>query len=234
MEGGLRMKIEPRRTGETAKEYAYRILRDNIASLELEPGSAISDVEISQMIGISRTPVREAIIKLKEESGIIEIFPQRGMRVALIDPEVVQEVRFLRVTLEKAVAEQACELAREEDFAWFGENLALQEFYLKSNLPERMIELDDALHRRLFVICRKELIYRMSQGLAIHFDRVRSLEAVAAFHTAKTVEDHKNLVQAIRDRDKERARQVIETHLDQWLVNQQKLKERYPQYFKAD
>ena len=156
------------------------------------------------------------------------------MRIALIDPEVVQEVRFLRVTLEKAVAEQACDLAREEDFVWFGENLALQEFYLKSNLPERMIELDDALHRRLFIICRKELIYRMSQGLAIHFDRVRSLEAAAAFHTAKTVEDHKNLVQAIRDRDKERARRVMETHLDQWLVNQQKLRERYPQYFKAD
>lgn len=77
----LSMTIEARQAGETAKEYAYRIIKENIITLELEPGSTLNDMEISQMIGISRTPVREAIIKLKEESDIIEIFPQRGMRI---------------------------------------------------------------------------------------------------------------------------------------------------------
>ena len=101
------MTIEARQAGETAKEYAYRIIKENIITLELEPGSTLNDMEISQMIGISRTPVREAIIKLKEESDIIEIFPQRGMRIALIDTDIVQEVRFLRLTLEKAMVELA-------------------------------------------------------------------------------------------------------------------------------
>ena len=59
------MTIEARQAGETAKEYAYRIIKENIITLELEPGSTLNDMEISQMIGISRTPVREAIIKLK-------------------------------------------------------------------------------------------------------------------------------------------------------------------------
>ena len=79
------MKIEEKRHGETARQYAYRTLRENIISLELEPGAPFNDVEMSQMIGISRTPVREAVIQLSEESRIIEIFPQRGMRIALID-----------------------------------------------------------------------------------------------------------------------------------------------------
>ena len=92
-------------------------------------------MEISQMIGISRTPVREAIIKLKEESDIIEIFPQRGMRIALIDTDIVQEVRFLRMTLEKAMVELACDMAQEADFVWLEENLTLQEFYLKKRQP---------------------------------------------------------------------------------------------------
>lgn len=56
------MKIEEKRHGETARQYAYRTLRENIISLDLEPGAPFNDVEMSQMIGISRTPVREAVI----------------------------------------------------------------------------------------------------------------------------------------------------------------------------
>ena len=226
------MKIEARQAGETAKEYAYLVLKENITTLELEPGSTLNDMEISQMIGISRTPVREAIIKLKEESDIIEIFPQRGMRIALIDTDIVQEVRFLRMTLEKAMVELACDMAREEDFVWLEENLTLQEFYLKNNMIQKLLELDNALHRKMFSICRKDLIYRMSQGLSIHYDRVRNMEATT-IHGHKTVEDHRNLVKAIRDKDKELAKRIMEEHLDRWLMNEQTLRKQYPQYFKA-
>ena len=91
------MKIEEKKSGETAREYAYHTIRDNIISLELEPGAPFNDIEVSQQIGISRTPVREAVIQLSEESRIIQIFPQRGMRIALIDVELVEEARFLRL-----------------------------------------------------------------------------------------------------------------------------------------
>ena len=78
------LTIRPREAGETAKEFAYRVLRDNICSLGLAPGEAVGDQEIAGLLGISRTPVREAIIQLKNESEIIEVFPQSGMKVALI------------------------------------------------------------------------------------------------------------------------------------------------------
>lgn len=226
------MKHDARKTGETAKEYAYRILKENIITMELEPGSILNDVELSQLIGISRTPVREAIIKLKEESGIIEIFPQRGMRIALIDMELVQEARFLRLTLEKAMVELACDMALEEDFAWLEENLALQEFYMKNDNPIKLLELDNQLHKKLFIICRKEQIYRVSQGLSIHFDRVRNTESGTAPSTAGILEDHYSLVQAIRDKDKEQAKQIIEAHLERWHMNEQRLRREHPQYFK--
>lgn len=226
------MKIDARQAGETAKEYAYRILKENITTLELEPGSTLNDMEISQMIGISRTPVREAIIKLKEESDIIEIFPQRGMRIALIDTDLVQEVRFLRMTLEKAIVELACDMAGAEDFAWLEENLTLQEFYLKNDMISKLLDADNSLHRKLFSICHKDMIYRMSQGLSIHYDRVRNMEASTVIHGEKTVDDHRNLVKAIREQDKERAKQITEIHLDRWLLNEQMLRRQYPQYFK--
>ena len=93
------------------------------------------------MIGISRTPVREAVIQLSEESRIIEIFPQRGMRIALIDVELVEEARFLRLVLEKAAVELVCGQADEEDLRWLDENIRLQEFYLEGGSSLSLIHI---------------------------------------------------------------------------------------------
>lgn len=226
------MKIDPRNEYEAAKEYAYRILKKNIITLELEPGSALNDMEISRLIGISRTPVREAIIRLREESDIIEVFPQKGMCIAKIDTEVIQQVRFLRMTLEKAVVELACGMAQEEDLARLDENLKLQEFYVQNQMFEKFFDSDNMLHKMFFTICNKELVYHKSQGLEIHYDRVRNMEMTTLKDSSTLLKDHILLVQAIRDQDKTRAGNMVEHHLDRWLLNEKKLREKYPQYFK--
>ena len=225
------MKIEEKRSGETAREYAYRTIRDNIISLDLEPGSPFNDMEMSQHIGISRTPVREAVIQLSEESRIIEIFPQRGMRIALIDVELVEEARFLRLVLEKAAAELVCDMAGEEDLAWLEENIMLQEFYMERGSSGKLLDLDNEMHRKLFTICKKELTYNMCQRLAVHYDRIRSL-SVAMVKDYKIIEDHKKLLQALKARDKHLAVDTLDKHLNRWMMNEQMFRAQYPQYFK--
>lgn len=225
------MKLEGKRTGETAREYAYRTLRDNIVSLALEPGARFSDVELCQRIGVSRTPVREAVIQLSEESRIIEIFPQRGMRIALIDVELVEEARFLRLILEKAAVELVCDMAAEEDLRWLDENVRLQEFYMEGGSAERLLEQDNEMHRKLFSICKKELTYRMCQKLAIHYDRIRSL-SVNTVKDYKIIEDHKKLVKAIKAGDKRAAVEAMDRHLNRWMMNEKMFREQFPGYFK--
>lgn len=225
------MKIEQRRAGETARAYAYRIIRNNIISLDLEPGAPFNDIEVSGQIGISRTPVREAVIQLSEESRIIEIFPQRGMRIALIDVDLVEEARFLRLILEKAAAELACDLAGDEDLGWLDENVRLQEFYLESGSANKLLELDNEMHKKLFSICRKELTYNMCQRLAIHYDRIRSL-SVATVKDYKIIQDHKALLEAFRARDKKLAADTMDRHLNRWMMNEQLFRQQYPNYFK--
>ena len=198
----LYMINDARQKRESAKEYAYRVLREKIISLELKPGTPLNDMEFAQMIGVSRTPVREAIIKLNEGAEIIDIFPQRGMRISLIDTDMVQEAQFLRLTLEKAIVELACDMASETDFRWFDENIALQKLYLKNNDLSKLLTQDNELHKKLFTICRKKMVYHVSQGLSIHYDRVRNLEAGTAIHDAETIKDHQNIIQAIKDKDK--------------------------------
>ena len=208
------MKIEEKKSGETAREYAYHTIRDNIISLELEPGAPFNDIEVSQQIGISRTPVREAVIQLSEESRIIQIFPQRGMRIALIDVELV-----------------VCGMACEDDLNWLDENIRLQEFYLEGGSPEKLLELDNEMHKKLFSICRKELTYNMCQRLAIHYDRIRSL-SVTTVKDYKIIGEHRELLDAIRSKDTKRAVETMDRHLNNWMLNEKLFREQYPQYFK--
>ena len=92
---------------ETSKEYAYRVLKDNIMSLELKPGDLLSETELSKVLNLSRTPIREVIMKLKSEY-LIEVKPQSGTYVAKIDWNLIDEAIFMRYFLEKEVLKEAC------------------------------------------------------------------------------------------------------------------------------
>lgn len=224
------MQVNPRKPGETAREYALRVIKENIISLDLEPGSSLNDMELSGQLGISRTPVREAIMELSKNK-IIEIYPQAGSRIALIDLELVNEARFLRLVLERAIVELACEMATAENIMHLEENLRVQEFYAAKGVSLELLRLDDLFHEMLFRICKKELIYSISNGLSIHADRVRHM-ALFAVKDLKVVSDHKRLVEAIAARDKQLAENILVEHLTRYIGEEKEVREVYPHYFK--
>ena len=132
------MKKIERMSSETAREYALRAITENIKSADLEPGQAISENEISAFLGVSRTPVRESIQEL-HKAALIEIYPQKGSYVSLINSQYVEEAVFLRKVLDIAVIEEACDMATEEDIKILEENVALQEFYLEKTILKRYL-----------------------------------------------------------------------------------------------
>ena len=93
------MFITGRYPHESGRDYAMRVIRDNIIRLELEPGAAITDRELAAELGLSRTPVREALLDLAKVK-IVDIYPQRGSSVAYIDYSLVEEAQFVRSVLE--------------------------------------------------------------------------------------------------------------------------------------
>ena len=223
------MKAVERYNSETAREYAMRAITENIISIDLEPGQLISENEIASFLGVSRTPVRESIQELNK-AALIEIYPQRGSYVSLIDSKYVEEAVFLRKVLDIAVIEEACDLATEDDIALLEENVALQEFYLKSNNTKKIFELDNEFHRMIYVAAKKEMIHNMRRNVMIHFDRVRTLSMLAVKDT-KIVADHGIMLRAIKNKDKNKAKEIVEKHLDRYRVDQEELLRTYPQYF---
>ena len=163
------MIVKKRYGRETGREYALRVLKENIVMLELEPGSRISENELASEIGVSRTPIREALIELSK-SKIVKIYPQKGSYVSLIDWELVEEALFMRLTLEKAVVRLACQGIEEEKIQELEKNVKLQKFYIDNNEAGELLELDNQFHKELFAITNKIHIYRLMSVMMLHFD----------------------------------------------------------------
>ena len=223
------MRLTPKEPRESGREYALRTIKDNIIRLELAPGSLVSENELAAEMGLSRTPVREALIELAKVK-IIEIAPQKRSMVAYIDYELVEEARFMRNVLECAVVELACQCAGEEALLSLEKNVTLQRFYLENSNYGGIMELDDQFHKTLFQIAQKLQVYEMIQHISIHFDRVRSM-ALSSVKEIKIVEDHAQLLQALRDQDGARARALMEKHLNRYKFDEAAIRETYPQYF---
>lgn len=223
------MKVLERLPRETGRDYALRVIKDNIIHLNLAPGSQVSENELSAELGLSRTPVREALIELAKVK-IIEIQPQKRSVVRLVDYDLVEESRFMRNVLECAVVELVCEMIRPEDLERLRENVRLQKFYLDSFYPDNLMDLDNEFHRTLFEIARKSQVFSLMQNISIHFDRVRSI-ALSTVKDIKIVQDHEDITDAIARRDPAAARELMEVHLSRYKIDARTIRETYPQYF---
>ena len=225
------MNIPERLPRETGRDFALRTLKENIISLGLAPGCRISENELAAQLGLSRTPVREALIEL-EKARLVELAPQRAGSVARIDYDLLEESCFLRRTLETAVVGLACAQASPAQLEALRENVSQQEACLSAGRKENLLALDDAFHRELFLIAGKEQTYRLMTGLTTHFDRVRGM-SIQSVDDLEIVDDHRAICEAVARGDEEAARRVMETHLSRYRVDREALMKRYPaSYFK--
>lgn len=225
------MRVLERLPRESGGEYALRTIRENITHLDLKPGSPISENDLAQSLGLSRTPVRQALHELARVRAV-EIIPQKTSIVTPIDVEIVEEYTFMRNHLECAVVELCCEMAAEQDLNRLRENVHLQQFYLESYYSETLMELDTQFHRILFEIARKSDVYTMMQNWAVHFDRVRSL-ALTSVKNTRIVQDHEDIIEGIAAKKAKEMKRLMAVHLGRYEFDIMAIREKYPQYFKA-
>lgn len=226
------MRILERLPRESGRDYALRTIKENIIHAELEPGAYISENELAAELGLSRTPVREALIELARAKAV-EIAPQKRSMVALIDYSLVEEARFTRNVLECAVVTLCCNMATEEDLFHLSENVKLQEYYMSNGQYDSIMELDDRFHEMLFDIAQKPQVFYLVQNMAIHFDRVRSI-ALNGIHDLEIVDDHRKILEAIRCRDCKLAEALMEIHLNRCKIDAIAIRKNYPQYFSPE
>lgn len=215
------------------REHVYQLLRDKILNLELEPGTSLSEKDISEKFEVSRTPVREAFLKLSQE-GLLEIYPQKGTRVSFIDLELVEEARFMREQLEKAVIALACAGFPEDKIYSLEVNLKNQEICTQYKDYRKLFVLDEEFHRTIFEGCNKKRIWLAMQPMNTHFNRIRVLRLATNYNWDHILVQHTQILNVIKEKNCELAQEIMTNHLKLVLIDKEDLKQRHPNYFKSE
>jgi len=215
------------------KDNVYNILKINIMELKLKPGTCLKKDEIAKKLEVSITPIREAFARLSEEE-LVDIFPQRGTYVSYINLEKVEQAKFMRDHLERAVVKLACKEFSDENIFRLHTNTKMQELYAEKEDYIKLFELDNEFHSILFEGCNKSDIWSSIQQLSTHLSRLRILSLAANFNRGEVITDHEKLIDAIEANNEELAERIMAKHISRIKFDSAKLKKEYPDYFKSE
>jgi GntR family transcriptional regulator, rspAB operon transcriptional repressor len=185
-------------------------LRRRIISLELPPGAPLSENELSQELGVSRTPVRESLILLREE-GLVQVFPQIGSFVSLVDLSRVAEAQFVREAIECASLQDV--VLESEGISRLREILKDQRDADSASDIDEFFRLDEDFHRELLRLAGHETAWTAVNSAKAHLDRARRLSLIDARPVSTLIEQHAAVVDALANNDRAAADASLRGHL---------------------
>jgi DNA-binding GntR family transcriptional regulator len=214
------------------RPQVYTVLRDAILTSELEPGAALSESDLAARLGVSRTPVREALISLTGE-GLIEIYPQLGTFVSKIRGSEVSQLQFIRQTLECASIRLTADRISDERVSELRQVLEEQRRFAERSDYPAFHSVDDVLHRRMAEIAGLPKIWEVVQAAKMHLDRLRRLSLPVPSQMSRLIDEHQAVVDALAARNANAAEQALRLHLDPSRLAEmlKRLGEQHPGYF---
>ncbi len=217
---------------ESARSWVYRSILEAIVYLDVEPTTLLDTGELQAIFNVSRTPLREAMIQLAKE-GFVTLLPQRGSYVAPIDLEEVEKTLFIRVCLEKEILPQACECCTDATFCDLKYVLDCQLNASPESDNRTLHALDERFHLVYYEACRRGNVWTHLRNTNLHYVRFRILNIPMRGMKEFTDIQHRNLYNALFDRDKRKVIEVIEHHLDIDNWTGKTLVEKNPEWFTA-
>ncbi|MGQ9369294.1 GntR family transcriptional regulator [Azospirillum sp. ST 5-10] len=208
----------------------YRALREDIVSLRRKPGDPIVEKQLAETFGVSRTPVREAVLKLADE-GLVEIFPQSGTFVSRIPLPALPEAGLIRRSLEGTVVRLAAERASRSQIAQLRTHLAKQLEADAAHDLDGFHQADEAFHATIAEIAGAPGVWTVVRAVKVQVDRCRRLTLPVAGHIAKAIAEHEAIVDAIAAHDPERAARAVSDHLDGLELTIDDIRHATPLYF---
>ncbi len=196
------------------KEKAYNIIRDKIINCEYRPNSFLVEEELVNLVGTSRTPVREALMKLQEEK-LIKIFPKRGIYVSEVTLNTVEKIFETRMLVEPYAVRNYCDrlpadiVKKELDY-----HMGLSALGSKTDSLVRGYQRDDELHRMIVAATQNEHIISMMDEICTHNYRLRVVAARTVLRGhEETKTEHIAILQKIYDHDNMGAAEALLRHL---------------------
>lgn len=229
----MRTPLWERTNGTSARDQAYAALRGAIVSAQLEPGRRLSENQLAELIGVSRTPVRDALARLRDER-LVAIVPQLGTFVTFIDREAVADAHFVREALEVEAVRIAAQRAGAQGVEALRANLVAQERAVAADDAEAFARLDDDLHHLLCDLSGREVAWRLSERTRGQLDRVRLLSLPEAGYRGQMLAEHRTVVEAVAAQDADGAETQLRHHLRMVLSQLPAIRAAHPEFFQED
>ena len=225
----------PDRHLRTAKnsEIVYRDLRRAIIAMDLTPGTAIVEKELTQRYGISRTPVREAVLRLAEER-LVDVVPKSGTFVARIPISVVREAIVARRALEEVTVRAATRRASESQIMELRAMIQRQKEVAQIGDEEAFHRADENFHAGIAAAGSFPGIWDMISQMRVQVERYRRLTLPQAGRMLVVVGEHESVLDAIAKRDADTAVERMDEHLTKLTLDIAVFRDLWPDYFIYD
>ena len=191
-------------------EKAYHAIRELIVSLELAPGSVIDERELIERLEIGRTPVREALRRLAQER-LVEVYPRRGMFVSGVDVREHARLSEVRAVLEPEAARLAATRATDDDRAAIAS--LLDELGAGGSDDRELMALDERIHRTIYRAAHNDLLEATLEQYYVLALRIWVMALDRQHELEHAVQEHRTLLEAIRDGDAECAASAMSSHV---------------------
>lgn len=190
----------------------FHKLREDILSGKYEEHVELKEVAISEEMGVSRTPVREAFRQLELE-GLIQIIPNKGAYVTGITEKDVKDIYMIRSLLEGLCARWATEHITPEQMQEMEENVYLSQFHAQKGHLDQLAELDNRFHDILYEACDSKILEHQLKDFHQYVLRVRKRTLSNANRGPKSNEEHEQIMQAIKSGDAGLAEKLANKHM---------------------
>lgn len=191
----------------------YRILKEEILTLKVLPGEKISENDICERFGVSRTPVRSAFQRLDTE-GLITVEPYKSTFASLLDFEQIEQMIYMRYAIESAVLKDFIEVVDPMTIEKIRYRIRQQEVLIGGDFSaDQFYELDSKMHNIWFAFMHKEGLWNFIQRAQVDYTRFRMLDIVAVKSFKHIIQDHYDLFDAICQKDTKVAEGLIKKHL---------------------
>ena len=195
------------------RKQVYRHLRDQILTYAIMPTSRLVEAKIAKELGISRTPIREAL-HLLEKDGFVESIPRVGYIVKKLDRDELDEIFEIRLVIEKLVCTRAIEKADNTVIRQLERNIAEAEVALENNTPHLFLKYDEEFHEMLVKSAGSKLLFNLCQQLRRLMLRYRAASIRESPSIKNALEGHMRIVKCLKNKDAEGLQSELMAHLN--------------------
>jgi DNA-binding GntR family transcriptional regulator len=191
-------------------DKAYRAVREMIVSLELRPGAVVNERELTEQLGIGRTPMREALRRLAQEK-FVAVFPRRGMFVTTVEIRDLAALCEVRLAIEGQAARLAAQRITSEDRDELA--VVIHELGIVGRPARELMALDEQIHRTIYRLARNEFLETTAEQYYVHALRIWYLALDQAQELGAAVQEHRELLEAISSGDARRSERLMRAHV---------------------